>query len=116
MALARARFSPSTVISTLVPRATPRGATELSVGGVVRLPAPERTVAQSSRAALHPNVVDFKVAIEEPRCELVPAGRELQAERPVGEFGNHADLGEIGRAKELDIAVGRRGREQLPVR
>src|SRR5438067_346149 len=38
MALARARLRPSTVSSTVVPRTTPTGTTELSVGGVMRLP------------------------------------------------------------------------------
>src|SRR5436309_2858546 len=42
-ALVRARLRPSTFISTVAPRATPSGETELIVGGVVRLP-----VGQSS--------------------------------------------------------------------
>src|SRR2546429_5135003 len=37
-ALGRERFKPSTFISTVAPRATPKGVTELIVGGVVRLP------------------------------------------------------------------------------
>ena len=49
MALALARFRPSTVISTVAPRATPSGATELMVGGVVRLPVGESV--ESARSA-----------------------------------------------------------------
>src|SRR5215472_5070365 len=45
MTLAFARFRPSMVISTEVPRATPCGATEFSVGGVVRFPAAESVAA-----------------------------------------------------------------------
>src|SRR5690348_12041292 len=37
-ALVLARLRPSTFISTVAPRATPMGVTELIVGGVVRLP------------------------------------------------------------------------------
>src|SRR5438270_5910102 len=122
MALARARFRPSTVISTAVPRATPSGETELSVGGVVRLPAANNEPAQKTKVsragsmtARHPDGVNFKVAIEEPRCEFVPGRRELEAERPVGQLGNGADLGEIGRAEQLDITVCRRRRQQLAI-
>ena len=41
---ALARFRPSTVISTVPPRGTPCGETELIVGGVVRLPVGQSVV------------------------------------------------------------------------
>src|SRR5580658_2353302 len=49
-ALALARLSPSTVSSVVAPRGTPRGETELMVGGVVRLPVGESGVV-AARAA-----------------------------------------------------------------
>src|SRR4051812_670201 len=120
MALAPARLSPSTVISTDVPRATPSGATELSVGGVVRLPAATSSIAeQAKRLAarlLRRDIVNLKVAIEKPRCKLVPGRRELQPEGPIRQPGNRADLGQIGGPKQLHATIGRRRGQQLPVR
>src|SRR6266481_1713640 len=44
MAEARAKLNPSTVISTVAPRETPCGDTELMVGGVMRLPVGESAI------------------------------------------------------------------------
>ena len=50
-ALVLARLSPSTVSSVVAPRGTPRGETELMVGGVVRLPVGESVVVLAAKAA-----------------------------------------------------------------
>jgi FlaA1/EpsC-like NDP-sugar epimerase len=50
IAEARARFSPSTVISTVAPRETPCGDTELMVGGVMRVPVGESAVCWANIA------------------------------------------------------------------
>src|ERR1700683_1569481 len=50
-ALALARLSPSTVSSVVAPRGTPRGETELMVGGVVRLPVGQSEVVLAAKAA-----------------------------------------------------------------
>jgi hypothetical protein len=56
-ALALARLSPSMVNSVAAPRGTPRGETELMVGGVVRLPVGESVVlaAKAAPAAMQAN-------------------------------------------------------------
>src|SRR6516165_3350557 len=113
MALARARLRPSKAISTVVPRAMPSGVTVLSVGGVVRLPAAKRTAGQARDASLL-NIVNLESAIEVSCRQLLAAGREFEAEGPVGQFGNAPHFRQVGGAEEFDGAVGR-GRRQLAV-
>src|ERR1051326_5851920 len=105
MAEVRARLRPSTVSSTVVPRAMPWGETELSVGGVVRRLAPwaarrARTIPPQTRtecggsgkrpsgwAALLGGIgylVEFDVAVEEGGGQGVAVGGEVEALRPVG--------------------------------
>src|SRR5215469_10131980 len=114
MALARARLRPSKAISTVVPRAMPSGVTVLSVGGVVRLPAAKRTEGQARSASLL-NVVNLESAIEVSCRQLLAAGREFEAEGPVGQFWNAPHLRQVGGAEEFDGAVGRGRRQQLAI-
>src|SRR5580658_10749766 len=116
MALARARLSPSTMRSTVVPRAIPKGATVSSVGGVVRLPvgwSPEsaramlRASASESGSALFRSrsfrmihLVNFQMTVEEARRELLSVGREFQAESPIRQIGDGAHFGEVGGAED----------------
>src|SRR5438270_13672908 len=105
MPLALARFNPSTVSSTVVPRAIPCGETVSSVGGVVRLPAAHAAAAQKvSNAAL---LIKFQRPIEHPRSERFSVRRVLKPERPIRQLRNRADLGQIGCSQNLDGAVRR---------
>src|SRR5579862_3340592 len=117
MAEARARLRPSTVISTVVPRAMPRGETALRVGGVVRLPAAKASgAAQRSRANLvMRRLVEFELAVEEGGGEGFAVGGEFEAEGPIGLVGDGPDFGEVGGAEEFDGAIGGGGGEVLPV-
>src|SRR5262249_11872340 len=63
---ARARLKPSTVISTVAPRARPSGDTSLTVGGVMRLP-----VGESSCCANIEVVREAKI-----RTDLISASRQ----------------------------------------
>src|SRR5260370_22509072 len=67
MALALARFNPSTVISTVVPRAMPTGLTAFSVGGVVRLPVGWSVLAADKVKAARAARRDFIVGLWECR-------------------------------------------------
>src|SRR6478609_7093446 len=60
MAEARARFRPSTVISTVAPRETPCGDTELIVGGVMRLPVGESAICWANTEV----AMDAKTSID----------------------------------------------------
>src|ERR1022692_1267775 len=111
MALARARLSPSTVISTVVPRATPSGCTVSRVGGVVRLPlgwivlsaastAPAKSAAWAaltrtlfrSHRFLMIHLVNLQKPIEQPGREPLTIGGELQTERPIHLLRHGANL------------------------
>src|SRR5579871_716401 len=124
MALARARFRPSTVISTLVPRAMPSGWTVSRVGGVVRFPV-ERTVLSAAQAAgasaahaANPralfrshlvmiHLVNFQCSIKQAGGEALAVRREFQSKGPIRLLRHGADLRQVHGLKEADGAIGR---------
>src|SRR5690242_15099097 len=71
-ALVLARLRPSTFISTVAPRATPMGVTELIVGGVVRLPVGQSAaVCAEAAAAMVAN--SRMLFIPKPQCVALRA-------------------------------------------
>src|SRR5689334_21339089 len=97
----------------------PRGCTELSVGGVVRLPVGCSPVAASAAQAVTTarllfrsqhlvmiDLVNLHQAIKEARRERLAIGCEFQPEGPVGQFPDSVYLGEIRGAKQFDRAIG----------
>src|SRR3984957_226350 len=74
-ALACARFRPSTVSSVVAPRGTPRGETELIVGGVVRLPVGESVVLAAKAAAETQAQAISALIVFNPNHRLLPDWR-----------------------------------------
>src|SRR5260370_20502822 len=118
MGEARARFRPSTVISTVAPRDTPCGDTELMVGGVMRVPVGESLSCANIEVAIQPktridlmsisqelNVIHQRVnserAIETSCREALSVRREFQRQHPIGLFGERCDLVEVVRLENL---------------
>src|SRR5215813_419210 len=118
MALVRARFRPSTVISAVVPRAMPCGVTEFSVGGVVRLPvgcnsAPAAAVATSATHRLLRShrfrmihLVHLQLPIEETSRQNLSAWCERQPEGPIGLVPHGEDFAEVRGPEYFGGAVG----------
>src|ERR1700722_11507096 len=100
MALALARLRPSTVISTVVPRATPTGETELSVGGVMRLPVGESPAITGDSARMAFRSQDFRMIdlinlqdpIKQACCQRSSVRRKLKPEGPVRQTGHCANF------------------------